>query len=96
MQEFLEGRRQYQQAPQVLFSHRDPPRELENTNAKTGDNIGYITFGKRRLKPIACLICCYLVLFPRHTCKDAQDNTINLIHTLRDYLHYHIKCSKVM
>lgn len=78
MQEFLEGRRQYQQAPQVLFSHRDPPRELDNTNARTGDNIGYITF----------------VLFPRHTCLDAQDNTINLIHTLRDYLHYHIKCSK--
>ncbi|ELU14177.1 hypothetical protein CAPTEDRAFT_149774 [Capitella teleta] len=78
MQEFLEGRRQYQQAPQVLFSHRDPPLELQNSNARTGDNIGYITF----------------VLFPRHTCKDAQDNTINLIHTLRDYLHYHIKCSK--
>jgi len=35
------------------------------------------------------------VLFPRHTCPEARDNTINLIHTLRDYLHYHIKCSKV-
>merc|ERR1711976_727931 len=78
MQEFKEGRRQYQQAPQVLFSHKEPPMELQNTDARTGDNIGYITF----------------VLFPRHTHKDAQDNTINLIHTLRDYLHYHIKCSK--
>ena len=35
------------------------------------------------------------VLFPRHTSKAARENTINLIHTLRDYLHYHIKCSKV-
>lgn len=35
------------------------------------------------------------VLFPRHTCPEARDNTINLIHTLRDYVHYHIKCSKV-
>ena len=35
------------------------------------------------------------VLFPRHTAPAARDNTINLIHTLRDYLHYHIKCSKV-
>ena len=44
-QEFKEGRRASQTAPQVLFSHRDPPRELEGTGAKTGDNIGYITFG---------------------------------------------------
>jgi actin related protein 2/3 complex subunit 2 len=78
MQEFKEGRRQYQQAPQVLFSHKEPPMELQNTDAKIGDNIGYITF----------------VLFPRHTSPSARDNTINLIHTLRDYLHYHIKCSK--
>jgi len=45
LQEFKEGRRQYQQAPQVLFSHREPPLELQNTDARTGDNIGYITFG---------------------------------------------------
>ncbi|CAL1531748.1 unnamed protein product [Lymnaea stagnalis] len=78
MQEFKEGRRKYQQAPQVLFSHKEPPQELQNTDARTGDNIGYITF----------------VLFPRHTSLNARDNTINLIHMLRDYLHYHIKCSK--
>ena len=35
------------------------------------------------------------VLFPRHTSLNSRDNTINLIHTFRDYLHYHIKCSKV-
>ncbi|CAG0919241.1 unnamed protein product [Notodromas monacha] len=78
MQEFKEGRRASHTAPQVLFSHREPPLELQNTDAKTGDNIGYITF----------------VLFPRHTCKASRDNTINLIHMFRDYLHYHIKCSK--
>ena len=44
-QEFKEGRRKFQQAPQVLFSHRDPPQELANTDARVGDNIGYITFG---------------------------------------------------
>jgi len=78
MQEFKEGRKAAQTAPQVLFSHRDPPSTLQNTDARTGDNIGYITF----------------VLFPRHTRKQARDNTINLIHIFRDYLHYHIKCSK--
>ncbi|CAM9538175.1 actin-related protein 2/3 complex subunit 2 [Petromyzon marinus] len=78
MQEFKEGRRASQTAPQVLFNHRDPPLELKDTDAAVGDNIGYITF----------------VLFPRHTNAKARDNTINLIHTFRDYLHYHIKCSK--
>ncbi|KAK3707106.1 hypothetical protein QZH41_014690 [Actinostola sp. cb2023] len=77
--EFKEGRRASQTAPQVLFSHKEPPRELQGTDAKTGDNIAYITF----------------VLEPRHTNRKARDNTINLIHTFRNYLHYHIKCSKV-
>ncbi|XP_070565070.1 actin-related protein 2/3 complex subunit 2-like [Ptychodera flava] len=78
MQEFKEGRRASQTAPQVLFSHKEPPLELQGTDAATGDNIGYITF----------------VLEPRHTNRKARDNTINLIHIFRDYLHYHIKCSK--
>ncbi|EEB18716.1 arp2/3, putative [Pediculus humanus corporis] len=78
MQEFKEGRRASHTAPQVLFSHKEPPLELINTDAKVGENIGYITF----------------VLFPRHTNPQTRDNTINLIHMFRDYLHYHIKCSK--
>nr|XP_025709289.1 actin-related protein 2/3 complex subunit 2-like [Callorhinus ursinus] len=78
MQEFKEGRRASPTAPQVLFSHREPPLELKDTNVAVGDNIGYITF----------------VLFPRHTNASARDNAINLIHTFWDYLHYHIKCSK--
>lgn len=78
MQEFKEGRKASHTSPQVIFSHRDPPMELRDTDAKTGDNIGYITF----------------VLFPRHTNVQVRDSTINLIHIFRDYLHYHIKCSK--
>lgn len=78
MQEFKEGRKASHTSPQVIFSHRDPPMELRDTDAKKGDNIGYITF----------------VLFPRHTNVQTRDNTINLIHIFRDYLHYHIKCSK--
>ena len=57
---------------------RDPPRGLESTDARTGDGVGYITF----------------VLFPRHTNREKRDNTIDLIHLFRNYLHYHIKCSK--
>lgn len=45
MQELKEGRRASHTAPQVLFSHREPPLELANTDARIGDNIGYVTFG---------------------------------------------------
>lgn len=45
MQEFKEGRRASHTAPQVLFSHREPPLELQNSDALVGENIGYITFG---------------------------------------------------
>ncbi|TMS11884.1 Actin-related protein 2/3 complex subunit 2 [Larimichthys crocea] len=41
MQEFKEGRRASHTAPQVLFSHREPPLELKDTDAAVGDNIGY-------------------------------------------------------
>eukprot|EP01137_Pigoraptor_chileana_P015685 Opistho-2@71966 len=78
LQEFVDARRNVQQAPQVLFTHKDPPRELDGLGARTGDNIGYVTF----------------VLFPRHFGKDKKEDCINLIQTFRDYLHYHIKCSK--
>jgi len=78
LQEFVEARRAVQQAPQVLVSHKEPPRELAGVRAETGDNIGYVTF----------------VLFPRHFEAARMDNTINLLQTFRNYLHYHIKCSK--
>ena len=45
LQELREGRRASHTAPQVLFSHREPPLELQSTDARVGDNIGYITFG---------------------------------------------------
>lgn len=55
MQEFKEGRRASHTAPQVLFSHREPPLELVNTDAKVGENIGYITFGNCLLINIWCI-----------------------------------------
>lgn len=79
LQELKEGRRASHTAPQVLFSHREPPLELQDSGAPINDCIGYITF----------------VLFPRHTNREARNNTIDLIHMFRHYLHYHIKCSKV-
>lgn len=49
MQELREGRRASHTAPQVLFSHREPPREITGSEARVGDNIGYVTFGKVNL-----------------------------------------------
>lgn len=99
MQELKEGRRASHTAPQVLFSHREPPLELANTDARVGDNIGYVTFGKLlefmekpKMRNLINLVFSFnTVLFPRHTNKNTRENTINLIHMFRDYLHYHIK-----
>merc|ERR1711971_1191510 len=66
MREFREGRKAKATAPTVLFSNKEPPMGLEDTDARTGEGVGYITF----------------VLFPRHTGKDTRDNTIDLIHLL--------------
>ncbi|VDP51512.1 unnamed protein product [Schistosoma curassoni] len=78
LQELTEVRRRFDRAPQVLYSQSVPPSELVGTDAAVGDNVAYITF----------------VLFPRHLTPQACSRTINLIHILRNYLHYHIKCSK--
>ncbi len=51
IKEFKEGRRANQQAPQVLFSHKEPPQELKDALGAgevlyTGSNVGYVTFGE--------------------------------------------------
>lgn len=46
MQELKEGRKASHTSPQVLFSHREPPLELAGSDARIGDNIGYVTFGE--------------------------------------------------
>lgn len=40
MQELKEGLRASHTAPPVLFSHREPPRELQDTDAKVDNNVG--------------------------------------------------------
>lgn len=78
----MDARRQpsIQNAPQVLYTNRDPPLEIRDVaGLRNTDDIGYVTF----------------VLFPRHFANvDVSFNTISHIQLFRDYLHYHIKCSK--
>lgn len=82
LQEFVDARRQpsIQNAPQVLYSNREPPLEIRNVpGLNKGDSVGYVTF----------------VLFPRHfSHPEVMAGTISRIQLFRDYLHYHIKCSK--
>lgn len=56
MQELREGRRASHTAPQVLFSHREPPMELAGSDARVGDNIGYVTFGESHAALILRLV----------------------------------------
>ncbi|BGP58362.1 hypothetical protein JCM8202_001863 [Rhodotorula sphaerocarpa] len=81
LQEFVDARRRpsCQTAPQVLYSIREPPLELRHLpNLDTTERAGYVTF----------------VLFPRHFAPQVAPATITQIQMFRDYIHYHLKCSK--
>jgi len=82
LQEFVDARRlqSLQSAPQVQYSNREPPLEIRHLpGLKNGEDWGYVTF----------------ILFPRHFSNPSTAlSAINRIQLFRDYLHYHIKCSK--
>lgn len=82
LQEFVDARkRSVQTAPQVLYSHKEAPLDIQSAvgTSNNNDNKGYVTF----------------VLFPRHLVKgDKRENCITHIQGFRNYFHYHIKCSK--
>ncbi|KAI9006170.1 Arp2/3 complex, 34 kd subunit p34-Arc-domain-containing protein [Gaertneriomyces semiglobifer] len=81
LQEFVDARRSpaIQNAPQVLYTHREPPLELRGVpGVEENEWLGYVTF----------------VLFPRHFAGGAAPTCISRIQLFRDYLHYHIKASK--
>ncbi|CAH8657858.1 unnamed protein product [Dicrocoelium dendriticum] len=54
VQEFTESRRRIDRAPQVLYSFRVPPAELQGTDAAVNDSVAYITFG---IEPIGAWKC---------------------------------------
>ncbi|KAH6568586.1 hypothetical protein BASA62_005383 [Batrachochytrium salamandrivorans] len=81
LQEFVDARRQpaIQNAPQVLYSAREPPLELRGVSGLRDSNtVGYVTF----------------VLFPRHFHGANAYDAISRIQLFRDYFHFHIKASK--
>jgi len=79
LQEYQDARRTMNNAPAVSFSPKEPPLELKGvSNLRVGENQGFVTF----------------VLFAPHITGKKKDVTIDNIQTFRNYLHYHMKCSK--
>jgi len=79
LQEYQDARRTMSNAPSVTYSQKEPPLELKGVkNLKVDASHGYVSF----------------VLFQPHIASGKREKTIDNIMTFRNYLHYHIKCSK--
>jgi len=79
LHEMAEARKNISNAPSVAYSHREAPGELKGVSGvKEGESHGFVTF----------------VLFPNHINAKNADRVINNLGIFRDYLHYHIKCTK--
>lgn len=79
LQEFADARRTMSNAPAVSFAQKEAPLELRGVpGIGTQENVGYVSF----------------VLFKGHVTDKVREKSIDNIQTFRDYLHYHIKCSK--
>jgi len=78
MQEFVEARRAQQAAPPVQWGV-NPPLELAHFKiTEPTGNLGYISFA----------------VLKSHLDSGKKDRVINVLQCFRNYLQYHIKCSK--
>jgi len=79
LQAYADERKTMTNVPAVTYSQKEPPLELKGVrNIRVGDNNGFVSF----------------VLFQPHIQGNKKEKTIDNIETFRNYLHYHIKCSK--
>jgi len=79
LQEYADARRTMSNAPSVSYSQKEPPLELKGVrNLRVGESQGFVSF----------------VLFQPHMASAKKEKTIDNIMTFRNYLQYHLKCSK--
>jgi len=79
LQEYADARKTMSNAPSVTYSQKEPPLELKAVrNLKVSSSQGFVSF----------------VLFSPHIAVAKREKTIDNIMTFRNYLHYHLKCSK--
>eukprot|EP01090_Pellita_catalonica_P004056 TRINITY_DN138_c0_g2_i1.p1 TRINITY_DN138_c0_g2~~TRINITY_DN138_c0_g2_i1.p1 ORF type:complete len:327 (-),score=52.26 TRINITY_DN138_c0_g2_i1:39-1019(-) len=77
--EFMDVKKTIRAAPAVLYSHATPPLELNGVRgAEGGPNQGFVNFA----------------LFKGYIQPDRAQKTVDIITLFRNYLQYHIKCSK--
>lgn len=78
LQEFVEAQRTVRSAPPVSYS-REPPREIASlVKSYNPEAAGFISFAFEE----------------RHVQGQHLDNSVTMLTGFRNYLHYHIKCSK--
>jgi actin related protein 2/3 complex, subunit 2 len=78
LQEFVEAQRLVRNAPPVSFSRDVPPTLSRVSYAHKANLAGFISFAVEE----------------RHVAGAGKDKVITLLTGFRNYLHYHIKCSK--
>src|SRR3990167_221490 len=79
LQEFADARKNMRGVPAIKFSYKEAPLELTgHPVVRNIESNGFVS----------------MVLFDAHLNPKNVYNTINLVEIFRDYLHYHIKCSK--
>jgi len=78
LQEFADCRRSMRGVPAVTYTLEAPLELQGEEGVPNGDDVGFVS----------------MVLFENHLNPKNAFKTINLVQTFRDYLHYHIKCSK--
>jgi len=78
MQEFVEARRTQQASPSVQFGV-NPPLELSHYKiTEPTGNLGFISFAVQKI----------------HLDNNKKDRVISVLQVFRNYMQYHIKCSK--
>jgi len=77
--EFMEARRHLNNAPSVMYKEKEAPLELKGVpGVYEGVDQGFVSF----------------VLFKNHIIKERREKSIDTVCLFRNYLQYHIKCSK--
>jgi len=79
LQEFEQARKTISNAPSIAFNQKEAPGDIRGARGlHEGDDQGFVTF----------------VLFGAHTHPERRQKIIDQLQLFRNYLHYHIKCSK--
>jgi actin related protein 2/3 complex subunit 2 len=78
LQEYVNSRRGINNAPGISYSKETPGELAGVAGVEEKESQSFVTF----------------VLFKAHINDKVADKTIGSVQNFRDYLHYHIKCSK--